>query len=620
MDVEALHVALQQSFSPDANLRGPAEETIKNLKYVPGATQMLLKVTAEKQVNSHTVKNYLNFNFLNLQFVISNFSMVSIFNSFKVQFEVRQAGAIQLKNICRECWVERKSFDGTPLPPLNHVTGPNGQSGPVVLSEADKEAVKTLLVDALLTEHEKSVRDILAETLHSIAVEDFPERWPTLFPTLMNVINSGNDPSQALHVHNALLALRKICKRYEYKAKELRGPLDDIVTQTFPVLLPLAQGLCDPNQHSLEAALMLKQILKIFWSSTQFYMPMNGPLSSAEAIQPWFDVFRAVLLKPLPEASTGLEPKGQPTDIHERNQWPWWKVKKWAIQIMTRIFSRYGVPNSAEEEIKAFSIHFSTNVAPQFLGPVLETLNLRPKGEFCTDRVVHLCLSYADLAVELSSTYKIMKGHLDFILYKVCFPTLCLNEDDIDQFENDPHEFIHKQSSILADFYDPRMSAITLIQDLVKHRGKDVVGPLLAFLNDCLARYSNATDDSQKNHIEKDGALLAIGSLSEYLIKKKKYSSQLEGLFLSSVFPDFNSPIAFLRCRACWMVQRFPSVNWSDDGTHLKTLIQLVLQRLSDPALPTQIEASKVRNSYTSDYCYLVVKCEHNISQLHVSI
>ena len=48
--VEALHVALQQSFSPDAGVRDPAEAAIKNLKYMSGATQMLLHITEEKQV------------------------------------------------------------------------------------------------------------------------------------------------------------------------------------------------------------------------------------------------------------------------------------------------------------------------------------------------------------------------------------------------------------------------------------------------------------------------------------------------------------------------------------------------------------------------------------------
>lgn len=50
MNTEALHVALQQSFSPDANLRLPAEKNIKNLKNVPGAAKMLLEIATEQQV------------------------------------------------------------------------------------------------------------------------------------------------------------------------------------------------------------------------------------------------------------------------------------------------------------------------------------------------------------------------------------------------------------------------------------------------------------------------------------------------------------------------------------------------------------------------------------------
>ena len=40
------------------------------------------------------------------------------------------------------------------------------------------------------------------------------------------------------------------------------------------------------------------------------------------------------------------------------------------------------------------------------------------------------------------------------------------------------------------------------------------------------------------------------------------------------------------------MVQRFNTIPWSNPA-NLQTLIQMVLQRLSDPALPVQIEASK---------------------------
>ena len=50
--VEQLHLALQQSFSPDASLRDPAEESIKHLKFVPGSTQMLMHIIGEQQVGA----------------------------------------------------------------------------------------------------------------------------------------------------------------------------------------------------------------------------------------------------------------------------------------------------------------------------------------------------------------------------------------------------------------------------------------------------------------------------------------------------------------------------------------------------------------------------------------
>ena len=506
-----------------------------------------------------------------------------------MRFEVRQAAAIQLKNLCREGWAERVTY--------SHFVEQKTQ--PSLLSDSDKEAVKQGIIPALLDEPEKSVRDLYTETLHTILLNDFPEKWPTLIPFLLTTIEKGvkDLPNNGLHVHNALLALRKVCKRYEYKSREQRGPLNMIVEQSFPLLLPLAQQLW--KEHSLEAAMMLKQILKIFWSSTQFYLPgaddgtSSIGLAKPAELQPWFDILTETLKKPLPEASTGQEPRGQPVEESARNAWPWWKVKKWTVQIMSRLFSRYGVPSYADDEpAKEFALYFSQHVAPQFMGPVFETLSLRPSGQFCTDRVVHLCIGFVALAVELSSTYKLLKPYLDFILYQVCFPTICLTSDDVECFENDPIEFVHKQNSPLADFYDPRMSAIGLITDLVSHRGQDVTQGLLSKMTEAIHRYSSSGDD-QKNHIEKDGALYVFGSLSKYLLASEKYSSQIEGLLVSSVFPDFTSPVAFLRYRACWMVQQFSKVKWSDNGENLRSLLEMILNRLQDPALPVQIEASK---------------------------
>ncbi len=57
MNTEDLHVALKQSFSPDASLRIPAETLIKSLKHVGGASIMLLQIAAEKQVSEKEKRN-----------------------------------------------------------------------------------------------------------------------------------------------------------------------------------------------------------------------------------------------------------------------------------------------------------------------------------------------------------------------------------------------------------------------------------------------------------------------------------------------------------------------------------------------------------------------------------
>ena len=52
MDLESLHLALQQSFSAESHIRHSSEKMIKNLKTVDGAVTLLLQVVAEKQVRS----------------------------------------------------------------------------------------------------------------------------------------------------------------------------------------------------------------------------------------------------------------------------------------------------------------------------------------------------------------------------------------------------------------------------------------------------------------------------------------------------------------------------------------------------------------------------------------
>ena len=91
----------------------------------------------------------------------------------------------------------------------------------------------------------------------------------------------------------------------------------------------------------------MRLICKIFWSSSQFVIP-TAFLAQPILMGQWLQALNMLLAKRLPEASEGAEPAGQPIEVEERNAWPWWKAKKWVLQIFCRIFSRYGNPKYVE--------------------------------------------------------------------------------------------------------------------------------------------------------------------------------------------------------------------------------------------------------------------------------
>lgn len=396
------------------------------------------------------------------------------------------------------------------------------------------------------------------------------------------------------------MAYSNLIKLYEYKTDQDRHPLEMIVKTTFPHIRVLFQQLLANN--TIEAARMIKLICRAFHCATQFAIPkclIEDP--SLTELFAWIQLFKQFLAKPLPEASENLQPAGQPVDEDERNQWPWWKCKKRVMTILTRFFQRWGNPKNVGEDLQILPQFFRTQVGPDLLGTVLELLALRSRGAFCTDRVLHGCLNWMICAIEPAVTYKLIKPHLQFLLFQVIHPLLMLSKKDLELWQDDPHEFVRKTHDVFEDWNDPVVAGTTLLADLCHKRGKDCLTQVLSFYNEILQSYAAKPVAERKfeDCIQKDGALHALLALSHLLTAASSpHKAIIEPLLRDHVLPEFKSQQGFLRLRACSMFSRhfMDNVVYQDQNT-LVAILHGVLQCMQDPELPVRIEAAKTLKS-----------------------
>jgi hypothetical protein len=105
-----------------------------------------------------------------------------------------------------------------------------------------------------------------------------------------------------------------------------------------------------------------------------------------------------------------------------------------------------------------------------------------------------------------------------------------------------------------------------------------------------LGIYASSAPDI-KGFRQKDGAMVAVACVSKILLESKKHKGVVESFVNSQVLPEFTSPCAFLRSRACWIVEYLDEINW-EDLTTLEGLLHGLLQGLRDASLPVQVSAS----------------------------
>ncbi|KAI8780568.1 importin-7, partial [Biomphalaria glabrata] len=482
-------------------------------------------------------------------------TLLQVVMTDQVDMPVRQAGVIYLKNMLTQYWMEREPECVTDPIPFN-------------IHEQDRQPIRDNIIEAIIHAPEP-VRVQLCVCLSHLIKNDFPQRWPNVAEKMAVYINSDNHATWM----GALLSVYQFVKVFEYKRSEERQTMDDTMTHMLPILY---QRLIQLAADSSEASCLLqKQILKIFYAYTQNYLPVS--VLTREIFTHWMEAIRLIVDKDIPLETNQI-------DEEDRPELACWKLKKWAVRILSRLFERYGSPGNVIKEYTEFSEWYLKTFSCGVLNVLLKLLEGYRQKMFVAPRVLQQTLNYINQGISHALSWKFIKPHIQTMIQDVIFPLMCHSDEDEELWSSDPHEYIRVKYDVFEDFLSPVMAAQTVFHSATAKR-KEVLNKAMGF---CMSILTSPTSTSR----QKDGALHMVGAVAEVLLKRKIYKEQAEQMLTTHVYPAFNSEHGFLRARACWVVRYFSEMKFRNDQ-NLVAAVELVKTALcTDKDLPVRVEAA----------------------------
>eukprot|EP00301_Raphidiophrys_heterophryoidea_P008596 c13161_g6_i2.p1 GENE.c13161_g6_i2~~c13161_g6_i2.p1 ORF type:complete len:1010 (+),score=316.65 c13161_g6_i2:78-3032(+) len=485
-----------------------------------------------------------------------------------IEPEVRQTAAIHAKNTIRKRWK-----------PSSEAAAADSSIQPLL--EDEKVVLKDNIVEAVLFTHNSTrVQVALLESLRLMVYHDFPEKWPTLLPAIQN----GFSSQDITRVHGCLLCLHAVLVKFQYMHSESRQVQYQMAEVYLPGLLQVMRQCL--TSDSSQAAHMARAVAKIFWSCAAMH-------TAPYLLQP--AVFSEWITEIIRLFSKQVAHTVEAGELVDRS--PWWRARKWGSKICLRMFEKYGQAKSVPEHkdevrnkmLKDFASWFEKNLSVPLLTVTLSVLREGKNGGMLTKRIQTNCLNHLTLAIGQSVLFKTIRNDVMEILTQLIFPLLCHSANDEQLFQNDPEEYIRRQTDEEENFYDERLAALSLIERLCTLRRKHTLQPLLVFLEPILANATHHPTDPHAASL-KSGALRAIGALASLI--EENFPNQIEPMVAAHVVPDLASPFPFLKSIACWVLTTFSDLKFEHCGgiNHVMTFVAACMD---DDCLIVRYEACK---------------------------
>ncbi|KAF8375434.1 xpo-2 [Pristionchus pacificus] len=375
-------------------------------------------------------------------------ALLELLSSPQVPAEIRVVAAVVLKNFVKTNW---------------------GENPEVEVGDVEQDQLRTALLAAMFA-NTGNLQKQLSHAVFLMAKKDFPERWPELINGLASQMNTANADLERLLA--ALNTMDQLLEKYRYESKseslwrELKMCLLAVqapLTTLYEWLVGFVDNLA---QLSAEQANSLFELLNCVMRVFHSLCTQDLPEFFEDNLSRWVAGMAKLFTIEAPSVQSA---GGEATPLD--------KVKTEMCEIVTLYAQRY------EEEIMP---HMQG-----LIGAIWQLL-VNTNSETRYDGMVCSALDFLS-AICVRSQYKDMfkaDGVLKTLAEDVAVKNLMLRQEDLEQFEDEPLEYIKKDLEG-TDSGTRRKGAVDLVRALCREYEGDLMPILSAVVSSFIADASD---------------------------------------------------------------------------------------------------------------------------------
>ncbi|XP_046386713.1 exportin-2 [Ischnura elegans] len=464
-NLQTLAGYLQQTLSPEINVRKPAEKFLESIEITQNFPLLLLHLVGKEDL----------------------------------PLNIRLSGAVAFKNFVKRNWEINK------------------EEGEDRIHSSDREAIKALIVDLMLKSPE-SIQRQLSDAVSLIGRHDFPDKWPSLLPQMVEKFNAGD-----FHVINGVLrTAHSLFKRYrhEFKSQQLWTEIK-LVLDTFarPLtdLFVATMNLTTVHANNVDALKVIYSSLTIICKVFYSLNFQDLPEFFEDNMSTWMTNFHTLLNTDIKELRTEEDEEVGPLEM----------LKSQVCDNVSLYAQKY------DEEFQPFLPQMVTDV-----WNLLVTTGSQPKYDVLVSNALQFLVSVAERA-HYSKLFE-DPNVLSSICEKVIIPNVEFGTSDEELFGDNPEEYLRRDLEG-SDVGTRRRSACNLVKALSTHFENQMMTVFGNYVQAMLSRYA---ENPESNWKCKDAALYIVTSLVVKGSTQKHGTTQIsqlvniEDFALQNIYPE----------------------------------------------------------------------------------